>query len=157
MMTLFEKLFFLKTVPLFKFVRDDQLLAIAAIIKESRFETGQAIIHQGDWGTDMYLIVNGSVKVHNGDTLVTHLSHHDFFGEISALSPEKRIASVTAQEPTLVLSLNSTQIYALIDEQPDLARGLILALCDRIRSMGSQLHKALHPIDDLRNKKKTAT
>ena len=131
----FEKTLFLKSVPLFKYVKDEALLAIASAFEEQRAAPKEEIIQKDELGTDMYLIVSGKVKVHDGDHQIAELKIGDVFGELAALAPEKRIASVQALEDTLLLKIGSRTLYDLIDIQPGLAKGIIQALCQRVRTI----------------------
>jgi CRP-like cAMP-binding protein len=63
-----EKLLLLKSVTFFKQTPDDLLLQIVeSAIKEQSVAAGDLIVQKGDVGTTMYIIVNGLVKVHDGD------------------------------------------------------------------------------------------
>ena len=55
------------------------------------------------------------------------------FGELAALDPEPRSATIKTAEDTLVFKINSVIIYNLISEYPNVARGIIKILCERIR------------------------
>lgn len=142
-MNTFEKMLFLKSMPLFKYVKDDVLLGVASVLEEHRLKGGETIIKKGDLGTVMYMIVAGKVKVHDGEREFKVLGDHDFFGELAALSPEKRNASVTAIEETLLLKISSEALYELMEIQPGLAKGIIQVLCQRIRTIVKDLDLAM--------------
>lgn len=129
----------------FKYVKDDILLSITTIVEEEIVNEGELIIQKGDLGTIMYMIVTGKIKVHDGEQILKELGAHEIFGELAALSPERRIASVTALEETLVLKIDHTAIYDLMEIQPGLAKGIIQMLCQRIRTIASDLSHALAP------------
>jgi CRP/FNR family cyclic AMP-dependent transcriptional regulator len=132
-----EKLLVLKTIPLFKHIPDDILLVVAGTVKEQTVEAGELIIKKDDWGTTMYMIVTGKVKIHHDDDtkkFIT-LGEREVFGELAALSPEKRIASVTAMEDSLLLTLTHTDLSHLIDMHIGVAKGIISVLCQKIRTI----------------------
>jgi CRP/FNR family transcriptional regulator, cyclic AMP receptor protein len=135
-----EKLLVLKTIPLFRYVPDDILLVVAGTVKEQAVAAGELIIQKNDWGTTMYMIVTGKVKVHHDDDTkkwVT-LAEREVFGELAALSPEQRIASVTAIEDTLLLTLTHTDLSHLIDMHVGVAKGIISVLCQKVRAISIQ-------------------
>ena len=66
--------------------------------------------------------------------MIRQLSRFDFFGELSLLDSEPRAASVTAIERTLVFRLAQESFYALMSEQPVIARAINRELCRKIRS-----------------------
>lgn len=128
-----EKVLVLKTVALFKYTPEEILLIVAEAMKEELVEAGQLIIKKGDFGDVMYIIAEGSVKVHDGELVFATLGKREVFGELAALSPEKRIASITAQEDSLLLSIDSELLYDLMDMHSGLAKGIIQMLCHRAR------------------------
>lgn len=138
-MKTFEQVLFLKTMPLFKYVKADELLSIPSVLEEQTVKPGEQIITKGDLGTTMYMIVKGKVKVHDGERLIKEMGEKEVFGELSALSPEKRIADVTAVEETLLLKISHGALYDLMEMQTGLAKGIIQFLCKRIRSIASDL------------------
>lgn len=142
-MNVFEKMLFLKSMPLFKYVKDDVLLDVAAVLDEISVKEGEVIINKGDLGTKMFMIVEGKVKVHDGDHVLKTLSDHDVFGELASLSPEKRIASITATEETFLLKISSSALYELMEMQPGLAKGIIQALCQRVRTISKDLQTVI--------------
>lgn len=142
-MDTFEKMLFLKSLSLFQYVKDEVLVSIAGAVEEMTFQPGELIIQKGGLGNTMFMIVDGKVKVHDNDHLLKEMGPHEVFGELAALSPEKRIASVTAIEETVVLKISSTTLYDLMEIQIELAKGIIQVLCQRSRSIANDLRRAL--------------
>ena len=140
-MNTFEKLLFLKSMPLFKYVKDDVLLGVATVLEEQLVKPGDLIIQKGEFGSTMYMIVMGKVKVHDGDYLLKEMGDHEVFGELAALAPEKRIASVTALAESVLLKISNIILYDLMEMQTALAKGIIQVLCQRVRSIASDLNQ----------------
>lgn len=147
-MDTFEKMLFLKSMPLFKYVKDEVLIDVASVIEEEVVPQGELIIQKGDLGTTMYMIVTGKVKIHDENRILKEMEDHEVFGELAALVPEKRIASVTAIEETFLLKIDMSTIYDLMQMKINLASGIIHVLCDRTRSIASDLTRALEERDD---------
>lgn len=133
-MVTLEKIIFLKSTHLFGALPDDIIASVAASFKEHSTLGGGVLLKKGDFGSTMYVIVSGQVIVHDDDHEIARLGRGEVFGELAALSPEKRMASVTALEETLLLKLGSADLYALMDLNVALAKGLIEVLCQRLRS-----------------------
>lgn len=140
-MILIEKMLFLKTLPLFKYTPDEVLLTVASIVEEEVVEPETVIIEKGSFGTTMYMIVEGKVKVHDNDHFLKQLGEREVFGELSALSPEKRNASVTALEETFLFKLKHNALHDLMQVQTGLAIGIIEVLCQRVRTIVSETSK----------------
>jgi len=137
-MITFERFLVLKSVEMFKDTPDDVLMQVAATLKEVRAPKGQTIIHKGELGTTMYVVVEGKLKTHDGDQVFVEIGAREVFGELSALSPTQRLASNTALEDSLLLSLEGEALYDLMSMHVGLARGIIQFLCYRVRQIAGQ-------------------
>ena len=135
MLLTIEKVLVLRSVGIFAEIPEDYLVEVATALKEMRVRGGDEIFRKGDIGTSLYIIVNGKVRVHDGDKTVAYLEERDVFGELSLLDPEPRIASITAVEDCLLLRLDGRVLYELMSEQPGVAKGIIRMLCRRIRDL----------------------
>lgn len=129
----------LARVPLFAGISDASLERLTAVAGEQEFATGHFIVRQGQVGTGLYVIVDGSVNVVRGaDDVLATLNAGDFFGELSVVDQRPRNASVQAVEPTTVLAVASWDFLALIENDPHFALNLIKGLVARVRSAGEQ-------------------
>ncbi len=130
-----ERLLILKSVDLFKKTDDEALVELAALATECEFKAGETIIRKGELGSCMFVIVSGRVKVHDGDRIIAELGELTVFGEMAALSPEVRIASVTALQDVFLLKIEREVIYEVMSLNSGLAQGIIEVLCQRARSL----------------------
>ena len=134
MLLTIEKVIFLKSVKVFASVREDQLVDIATIVKLVDYEKGELIMAEGDLGTCMYIVVDGQVRVFQGDTQLNILGTIAVFGEMAALDPEPRAASVEALEDCTLLQLEGESLYEMMADNRDLTRGIIKVLCEYART-----------------------
>ena len=130
---------FLGDVPLFAGISAESMSRLAAVAGEQEFAASQFIVRQGQVGTGLYVIVDGSVQVVRGanDVLAT-LTAGDFFGELSVIDQQPRNASVQAAQPTTVLAVASWDLLALLEQDPALSLNLIKGLVVRVRAAGEQ-------------------
>lgn len=142
-MNTFEKLLFLKSLSLFKYVKDDVLLSLAPLLEEQVVMADETIINKGELETTMYLVVSGKVKVHDGVIVIKEMGAREVFGELAALSPEIRIASVTAMEETLLLKITHSILQELMEVEPALSKGIILVLCQRARTLATEYNRLI--------------
>ena len=85
-------------------INDEAFGLLAKLAAESRVGAGHVIVHQGDLGTKLFIIVKGEVRVlrksPHGDVEVARMKEGDFFGETfggaRASSPVSRGASRAA-------------------------------------------------------------
>jgi CRP-like cAMP-binding protein len=130
-----EKVIVLKSVSIFAETPEEYLAEVAAVAEEENFLAGDEIIKMDDVGTSMYVIYEGKVRAHRGDKELGILEERSVFGELAALDPEPRSADITAIEDTHVLRLEGDAIYDLMAENIEVARGIIRALCRRVRKI----------------------
>lgn len=148
MLSRIEKVLILKSVGIFGETPDAVLADIAELLHETEAPAGTQIFAQGDEGTSMYVIVDGRVRVHNGNQVLNHLITRDVFGEMALLDPEPRIASVTAEVDTRLLRLDQEPFYELMDERNEVARGVIRVLTRYLRARVRDLSAARAQLAD---------
>lgn len=133
MLLTIEKIIILKTVTIFAQTPDDVLAEVASILEEVEVHAGDTIIEKDDLGKCMYIIIDGQVRVHDGDHTIAHLGARDIFGELAVLDPEPRSASVTAVTDTRLFRLDQEDFYELMSDRIEVVRGIIRVLCQRLR------------------------
>ncbi len=128
-----EKMAILKSVSIFAGTPDSVLASVAAIVDEVYLEPEETFIQEGDLGDSMYIIIEGEVRVHSGNKIILTLEAGKSVGELAALDPEPRVASVTAIEETHLFRLDRDAFNEVIADRPEIAQGVIRALCQRVR------------------------
>ena len=134
MLLTIEKIIILKSIKLFSEISEENLFDLANSLKEVEYEKGVKVITQGELGTSMYIVISGEVEVQIDGKKIMTLGEKEVFGELSALDPEPRAATVVTTKSTLLFKIESTVLYYLIAEYPNVAKGIIRILCDRIRN-----------------------
>ena len=123
---------------LFSGVAPPDLVAVADRAVEVDFPTNHVIARQGEIGTGFFLVVSGSVRVIRGGEQVAVLGPGEFFGELSVLDGQPRVAQVVAIEPTRCLGLASWDFEQALLESPTLALSILRGLAARLRSVTEQ-------------------
>jgi CRP-like cAMP-binding protein len=134
-----ERLLILKSVSMFSETPDEILAKAVDLLAEEHFRPGETIFRKGDRGDCLYIIAEGKVRVHDGELTLNDLGKRDVFGEMSALDPEPRSASVTALEPTRLLRLDQAPLFELMSGKPQVLQGVIRILCQRLRARTSDM------------------
>lgn len=134
MLLIVEKVLILKKVDIFADIDDDLLAGLAAEMQERDYRAGERILEEGGIGREMFIIVSGSVRINRGDILITEIGSQGVFGELAALDPQPRNASVTAVADARVLVLEHTVLFEQLQSQGELVRGIIRFLVRRIRN-----------------------
>ncbi len=140
MLTSIDRLLFIRSVPIFKELRDDFLVRLASVMDEVLFDTNYTIITEGQEGRAMYIVVSGMVSVHLKGQELARLEQGACFGEMSVFDAEPRSASVTTIQPCKCLMLTQQQLYDAIDETPGIAVNIIRLLSRRIRELNRDIN-----------------
>ncbi|HWH24224.1 MAG TPA: cyclic nucleotide-binding domain-containing protein [Candidatus Limnocylindria bacterium] len=127
-------------VPLFRGISAESLSRLAAVAGEQQFRAGDYIVRQGQLGTGLYIILEGSARVVRGGEELATLGRGDFFGELSVIDQQPRLASVQAAQEMTCLALASWDLLELLKSDSALALNLISGLARRLRSAGEQHH-----------------
>ena len=135
---LIEKVLVLKSLNLFKDTPENILADLAPLMKEMEYELGTEIFKEGDTGDCMYIIQQGNIKIHKGNTTLAILKEKEVFGELSLLDADTRSASATANTDCILYKIDQEPFYELMDERPEVAKGFIKILCQRLRTMNEK-------------------
>lgn len=135
MLLTIEKVMILKSVNIFSETPEEDLVDVASIVEEVEIKAGEHVFVKGDIGTSMYIIVKGKMRVHDGDKELAILEEKSVFGELAALDPEPRSATITALEDTLLFCVDEGPLYDLMSEHIEVVRGIMRVLCRRMRDM----------------------
>jgi CRP-like cAMP-binding protein len=135
---LIEKVLLLKSLNLFKDTPENILADLAPLMKEMQYEQGIEIFKEGETGDCMYIIQQGNIKIHKGNTTLAILKEKEVFGELSLLDADTRSASATADTDCILYKIDQEPFYELMDERPEVAKGFIKILCQRLRTMNEK-------------------
>ena len=135
---LIEKVLVLKSLNLFKDTPENILADLAPLMKEIQYEQGTEIFKEGETGDCMYIIQQGNIKIHKGNTTLAILKEKEVFGELSLLDADTRSASATADTDCILYKIDQEPFYELMDERPEVAKGFIKILCQRLRTMNEK-------------------
>jgi small-conductance mechanosensitive channel/CRP-like cAMP-binding protein len=103
------------------------------------FDSGEAIVGEGEPGDSLLVIDRGRVRIAKGDLALATLGPGEFFGEMSLLTGEPRSASAVAETPTEVIVLDRAALAPLLERDPALAETLSRLLAARAASTEERL------------------
>jgi CRP-like cAMP-binding protein len=137
-MILIQRILFLKNVPLFSTMPPDTLAWVAEAADETSCPSGQVIFEKDSQGDSMYVIADGSVRIHDGDKTLASLPSGAFFGELSILDGETRSATATAETDCLLLVIRQNSFRRILSNRFDVTENLLKILVRRIREQSTQ-------------------
>jgi CRP/FNR family transcriptional regulator, cyclic AMP receptor protein len=130
-----EKLDLLHRIPLFSTFDQRRLERLGMLADEVDVPAGKVLMRQGETGSDMMVIVDGSVSVERDGNRLNTLGPGDFFGEIALVDGGPRTATVTAEAPTRLLVITHRDFHSMMDEFPEIADQVMNALANRVRHL----------------------
>ena len=138
MLSIEEKVSFLKNVTSFKSLNATQLETLAGMCGENTYNIGEKIFSQGDTDGALYIVVEGQVALEREirsqtDTVsLTLVKPGNYVGEISLFHDAPRSVTATAIKNTIALKLNNDDFSNFAIKNPDLLVELNHILCQRL-------------------------
>ena len=138
-----KELIALKQVPLFNTLSLEQLASVDRMMVTRHYVNGESLFRRGDVGGELYVIVEGEVRVHldHGGREVTLARHSAgaVMGEMSVFDEEPRSAGAQAMTDTTVRVLRRDRLQAIVHEHPEVLLEFIKNLSQRLRAMDAKL------------------
>lgn len=94
---------------------------------------GEVIYSEGDAGEQMYGIIEGSVELRKGGSVVATLGPDDVFGERALIDHHPRDLTAVATARTVLAEMDQYLFLFLVDQSPRFALDIMGALAGRLR------------------------
>lgn len=134
-MLLIEKVLILRSSEIFRNTPEQELIGLAGILEEIYLEADENLFSKGDRGNCMYFIYKGRVRIHDGNHTLAVLDKNEIVGELSVLDAERRSASATTEEESILLKLEQEPFYEVLMDNAEILKGILNTLCRRLRIM----------------------
>jgi ATP/ADP translocase len=134
-----EKTILLKSVSLFSEIPAEKLSQIAQVAEETQWPAGSVVLREGDAGDALFIVANGSVRVHKGALNLATLKKGDCVGEMAVLDQAPRSADATADEDTTLLKISQEDFYEVLAANPEITERIVRLLSRRLREANAAL------------------
>jgi CRP/FNR family transcriptional regulator, dissimilatory nitrate respiration regulator len=136
---------FLKNVPLFRELTDEELDRIAAGTAQVRAPTGTILFRRGEASSGFHVVVYGQVKLAFGaadgsEKVVEILGPGSSFGEAVMFLDKPYVVFAETLADSLVLAIGKQTIFAELERNPRFARKMLAGLAQR-------LHRLVHDLE----------
>ena len=132
----------LQTVDLLRDCTHAQLEEVARLAERVQVGDGEVLAREGRIGREFFLILSGSVAVTQRGRRVNTLGPGDFFGELAAMDPGPRNATVTALTDLDVLIIGPREFSAMA-AIPGFRDALFRGMANRLRAVDARLAATL--------------
>jgi CRP/FNR family transcriptional regulator, cyclic AMP receptor protein len=117
-----------------------ELAALAAECRVRRLAKGELVFARGDAGVTMFLVGQGSIALSitsadGGEVVLAVLRPPKTFGELAVIDNGPRVATATARQASLVVSIPGPYVRRLIRSHPSVSETLLTALAGMVRSV----------------------
>ena len=129
----------LRGLPIFEGLGDGELRKIARLFIQKLFRPGEKIFRKGDSGSEAYVVMRGQIDIclEEGAKPVAVVGNGQIFGELAFLDGAARGAMATATQPSILLVIQRSSFYDLVQREPHLGmvimRNIALILSERLR------------------------
>jgi CRP-like cAMP-binding protein len=128
----------LQAVPWFQACSDEQLDEIARLAERLRVHAGEILTKEGRIGRELFIILEGTATVTRSGRVINVLHGGNYFGELAAIDPAPRSATVTATTDLDVLIIGTREFEAMT-EIPGFRNALLRGMSQRLRAADDAL------------------
>jgi flavin reductase (DIM6/NTAB) family NADH-FMN oxidoreductase RutF len=123
----------LASVPVFSSLSPEMLRPILESGEEHRYEAGETIVLEGEPGSELFVILEGEVRIERGGRALKTFSSGEFFGELAVLDGRARSASAVAVTDVRCLTVSRQTLRRALAAEPAAAWAMLEVLAGRLR------------------------
>ncbi|MDX8396933.1 MAG: Crp/Fnr family transcriptional regulator [Mariprofundaceae bacterium] len=135
-----------RKVALFSEFDKQELDAVVALATTHNVGKNNVIVHEGEDGNSMFVVLQGSVKISyysidGREVILSLLEEGAFFGEMSLLDKQPRSATVTTLEASKIAQIRRKDFERLLLSTPSLSLKLLAEVVGRLRKTSLVLER----------------
>jgi PPM family protein phosphatase len=134
----------LANMPLFGKLNERELLRVMQAVEARDYKDGDVVIREGDKGDELFIVLEGSVRVTRGDQVLTRLGAGEHFGEMALIRSVPRSATIIAEGPAELIAVRRADFFEILRKEHEIAVKMLWqflgVLADRLDQTNSQLH-----------------
>ena len=129
---------FIREIPLFAGLVDEQIQWLAAIVEKRKYSRGKVIFTEGEEATGLYVLHAGRVKIYKlsseGKEQILHIfGPGEPFGEVAVFAGGQFPAYAEALEVSETLFFPRKKIVELLTKDPSMAMNMLAMLSKRLK------------------------
>ncbi|SFR00321.1 Crp/Fnr family transcriptional regulator [Desulfoscipio geothermicus] len=140
-----DNLQYLKKIPLFAFLTDEQLAEVDKVILERAYQKGRIIFMEGEPGEAVFFVKSGRIKVtkqtSDGREHILHfINPGEIFAEVIMFDDDGTYpATAEVVEDCTVGLIRNADMERIINQKPGIALGMLRIMARRLRISQQQL------------------
>jgi signal transduction histidine kinase len=137
---------FLRKIPLFSSLPDDDLQSLCQIVQEFHLPSGQVLFEEGSTGDMAYIIRGGEVEIvkisQKREILLATRGPGEVFGEIALIFDSPRTATVRARTDTDLVGIGREDLRKLLQISPSAAASMFDIVLSRLQNTQNLLKQS---------------
>ena len=127
-----QKLEMLARVPLLSGLTAADIAKVGRITDEIDLPAGKAVVRQGAFASEFYIILEGTVAIEKDGKALGTLGPGEFFGELAMLANIPRTATGTCVTDCRFLILDARSFNQLLADYPKIQHKVLHTLAQRV-------------------------
>jgi PPM family protein phosphatase len=136
----------LAKMPLFGRLTERELLRVMQSVEVRAYDPDQMVIKEGDRGDELFIVLQGKVRVLRGGEVLTRLGVGEHFGEMALIRSVPRSATVTAEGKSELIAIRRTEFFEILRKEHEIAVKMLWqflgVLADRLDQTSADLRHA---------------
>jgi serine/threonine protein phosphatase PrpC len=138
----------LANMPLFQRLSERELLRVMQAVEPRDYGDGEVVMREGDKGDELFIVLDGTVRVSRGDQVLTRLGAGEHFGEMALIRSVPRSATITAEGSAgaSLIAIRRADFFEILRKEHEIAVKMLWqflgVFADRLDATSSELRHA---------------
>ena len=136
----------LANMPLFARLSERELLRVMQSVEPRDYEDGAIVMREGDKGDELFIVLDGTVRVSRGEQILTRLGPGEHFGEMALIRSVPRSATITAEGSASLIAIRRADFFEILRKEHEIAVKMLWqflgVFADRLDATSSELRHA---------------
>lgn len=134
-MDLIEKVFLLQRVDLLHEARSAHLALLASVAAVAELPPGRTVLDQNGENRAMYVVIDGTIRLTDQAGATMQAGPGEAIGTWALIDDQPALVNAVTETPTRLLRIERDDFRDLLNDNPELAVGLLQGLARRIRNV----------------------
>jgi serine/threonine protein phosphatase PrpC len=133
-------------MPLFSRLTERELLRVMQSVEVREYKDGDLVIREGDKGDELFIVLEGKVRVSRGEQTLLDLGPGEHVGEMALIRSVPRSASVHAVGNAELIAIRRADFFEILRKEHEVAVKMLWqflgVFADRLDQTSSELRNA---------------
>jgi serine/threonine protein phosphatase PrpC len=136
----------LANMPLFNKLSERELLRVMQAVEVRDYKDDEVIIREGEKGDELFIVLEGTVRVTRGEQVLTRLGAGEHFGEMALIRSVPRSATIIAEGGAELITVRRADFFEILRKEHEIAVKMLWqflgVFADRLDATSSELRHA---------------